>query len=713
MPPRADRGGRKSERHGEGDDDAEILRLVLAKTSVAACTTLGHESDADVFGTGDSDDASDADCGSDICASSSGSMSNRGSPVPSEAEFFNMDDGDMDDTSEIRFTKEDGVCDEGDWRPGWATGLWINTRTPLQPQGRVLVVNAMVSASRIPHRLARAVVEFVSPGIEGCRQRGRSIVSTLVGGLLGISPSLAMQVFTAAKRGPCAFWTPCRPSVSRGGEEACPPPGASGGGELARAPREQACPPSCNAAAGGPDSAALLNLVRLAISTASEGRSWQLYVRDAMRHSLAGANMGHKYASRHFASEVAAMASMVIQQLDAFDFNMPLPGLGIPSDFAVLADPVSMGDSILARHDVLLIMCLALVSARIGTVYNPMHSGHAMPIGSHGGVAMAKLMLAVLEQHPASWGSYALCARLACVGGDGGLCLGGKDHRHQSAAAAERLWKSVHCDDAAPTCTSWDPFHRTDIAVWRAIRRHDAVMELFDVSKETDYLFGQSEGVVIFRSVATYLNENPHTIRAPGGTRKVVYLAGVPSCLVENFKLVMTGLWARLAWKQAGHSSQSIQHILHVARRMSSFRFVVVMLLTHDILLHVVRPFAKHVQKHLEPATFRKHQQSVVCNNEAARSGIRRLRVLLRVLSLCRQHLNSDELGRCAYVWGPLKNLSIFSCSCAWTLVHTLVPRMYAENPRQRRPGPRNVFGRALPMRWEGKASGSRLGQQA
>ena len=404
MPPRPDPGGRQRERDDESDDDGEILRLVLAETNTSVFTTLRQESDTDVFGRSDSDDASDAHGGSDICASSVSSMSKRDSDGLSEAEIMNMADGDTDDVPESRLSREahDGVCGIGDLSPGWATGIWINTRNPLQQQGRVLVANAMVSASRIPHALARAIVKFVSPGIEGCRQRGRSLVSTLVGGLLGISPILATQIFAVARGGPCALSTPCRPSVSSEGEVACPPPCASGGGELAREPREQACPPSCNDAAGGRESAALLNLVRLAISTASEGRSWQSYVRDATRYSLAGANMGQKYASRHFASEVAAMASMVIHQLDAFDFNMPLPGLGIPSDIAVLADPVSMGDSILARHDVLLIVCLALVSARIGTVYNPMHSGRAMPIGSHGGVAMADLMLAILKQHPAS-----------------------------------------------------------------------------------------------------------------------------------------------------------------------------------------------------------------------------------------------------------------------------------------------------------------------
>ena len=38
--------------------------------------------------------------------------------------------------------------------------------------------------------------------------------------------------------------------------------------------------------------------------------------------------------------QVTAVGAMVMDQMDARDFVDDLPGLGLPSDFAVLADPV-------------------------------------------------------------------------------------------------------------------------------------------------------------------------------------------------------------------------------------------------------------------------------------------------------------------------------------------------------------------------------------
>jgi hypothetical protein len=547
---------------------------------------------------------------------------------------------DVDDST--RGGQGASLCGENGWTPGHTCGEWINTQHPLLEQGRVLVVNAVVAVSRIPSRLLKQFLAHVAPG--GHRDEKKSIAHTLVGKLLCLSPSLVQKIVQEASRD-AHRWTPCpRRSQTHMDELALTAPLDQGCASLPASSAGCAGLPAINADA---DARALHNLVRLAISTASEGRSWQAYVRDATRYRLAGGSVGSKYASRHFAVEAAAMASMVVQQLDSHDFNAVLPGLGIPSDFAVLADPVSMGDSIVSRHDILLIICLALASAQSGRVYNPMHSGRAMPVGSHGGAAMAGLLLRALAEHPASWSIYVLRARCACIGGDGGLVLGGPDHRHQSAAVAEHLWRLVHEDtEAGPTCTTWDPFHRVDIAVWRAVRHHERVMQIFDLAKEIDYLFGQSEGAIIFRSIATRLDEVPHMIRAPGGTRKVVYLTGIPCSLVENFKLVMTGLWARLAWKQAGHSSQSIHHILDVARRLSSVHFVVVMLILQDVLGGIIRPFAKTVQKHLEPASFVRAQQLALAKIETARRTIRRVRVVMRVASLCRQHAGPHDLAR-------------------------------------------------------------------
>ena len=103
-------------------------------------------------------------------------------------------------------------------------------------------------------------------------------------------------------------------------------------------------------------------------------------------------------------------------------------------------------------------------------------------------------------------------------------------------------------------------------------------------------------------------------------------------------------MWARVRWKQAGHSNQSVAHLLDVARRLSSVSTIMVMLLAQDIFARIVRPFARLVQKHLEPATFHKAQEQVVQQISFARTCVARLRTLFRVMSLCRQHLAPADI---------------------------------------------------------------------
>ena len=285
-----------------------------------------------------------------------------------------------------------------------------------------------------------------------------------------------------------------------------------------------------------------------------------------------------------------------------------------------------------------------------------MHSAHLVPIGGKAGAIQASALCDALAQHPAKWGMAELRSRLACVGGDGAFTLGGPDHRHQSPGVAEHLWKLVHPPDdlnegdTIPMCTSWDPFHRVDIALWRAVRQHPAVNELFDIAKELEYLFGMSDGALIFQAVAAKCREAavpavgvgaaapagpPRTqvLRAPGGTRKVAYLAGVPGSLVDLFQPLTQSLHVRLAWKQAGHGARSLDEIMDAGRRLTEPRTIILMVLMQDVLREVVRPFAKQVQKHTEPAVFGSQQSRFQMQVHAAGSAALRLQQIVRVLT--------------------------------------------------------------------------------
>ena len=87
---------------------------------------------------------------------------------------------------------------------------------------------------------------------------------------------------------------------------------------------------------------------------------------------------------RRWASEVTATAALCLAEQCAAEFDEPLPGLGIPSDFAVLADPVAVGDSVMSSHGDLLVVCLGIISARTGFARRvcSTHWLHTLPGGA-------------------------------------------------------------------------------------------------------------------------------------------------------------------------------------------------------------------------------------------------------------------------------------------------------------------------------------------
>jgi hypothetical protein len=107
--------------------------------------------------------------------------------------------------------------------------------------------------------------------------------------------------------------------------------------------------------ARAPMQARMTNIARLVISSAAELRCWLSFERDFARYRLAGASTDLQCSGRRWAGDVAAVASLRLAEQQAADFGEPLPGLGAPSDFAVLADPVAVGDSVMSSHGDLLV----------------------------------------------------------------------------------------------------------------------------------------------------------------------------------------------------------------------------------------------------------------------------------------------------------------------------------------------------------------------
>ena len=531
-----------------------------------------------------------------------------------------------------------------------ATGKFLGRCCALGKQAQLLIAN-VASAMR---GLSRSVLSSIGATLltdsDRCSYSNKRLFWKICSKLLGVT---VYRVQSCCRRMKTNGWQPASPRPWLFGEAGVET--ASGGASLGPSGVSLGAHPSgVSLGECGVIDPTLVNIVRVALASVVEGMSFQSYERQVQRMRLSGAAVGTKFCDRRFVTEVIALSSLVLQQLDAYDYNQPLPGLGIASDFAVLADPVSIGLTVHARHDVLLVMCLCLVSRHTGALYCPMFAGPPMPFGSHSGEAMASLMLQTLEEHPASWGSHALRSRCSSLCGDGGLCIGGPEHRHCSSDAVGKLWKRIHSDPVVvypngpavspPECCVWDPFHRADIAGWRAIKAVPLAVKVFDVSKQLDNLFAQSEGILLFRGAANILDESPHAIRAPGGTRKIVYLSGTPSSIVENYRVIIAALHGRVAWVQAGHRHQSLGYLHELGRSLSDPMFVTFVLLLSDILSMVVRPFAKQVQAACEPVVFHNSMRKLRSAIVESLIIVRRIRIMLRVVSLCRQHAPVDDL---------------------------------------------------------------------
>ena len=387
------------------------------------------------------------------------------------------------------------------------------------------------------------------------------------------------------------------------------------------------------------------NIIRTAIAAAVEGQSFYGYERMLHRMRLASAQVGHRYQDRRFAARVLQMAGLVLRQLDAHDWQSRLPGIGIASDFAVLADPVSLGVQIRSKHDVLNVMCLCVVGCG-GQIHCPFFAAPAMPFGSHGGREMCKLMVQTLEEHPAVFGRGVLRRRLSSVCGDGALTLGGPDHRHSSTKAAELLWRTVHAElqGQVPDMTSWDAFHRVDVAAWRAVKRVPMAQAVFDLAKQLDHLFGVDEGVLLYRGAVAAMGLEATGIRAPGATRKVGYLAGTPGSVLQNYKAIIGSIHARLAWISEGRSVQTISHLSQVCRILTDASFIAFSAFLDDLLGRTLHPFSTQVQKAIEPAVFARAQRRLMGRLRELPDQLRSTRRLLRVISLCRQWVSASEL---------------------------------------------------------------------
>ena len=378
------------------------------------------------------------------------------------------DDG--DDTSGVELgsdTGEQTVQGPRGWVPGSSCGSWITRTSPLQAQSQILLVNVVLAFRKLP----RTVLQTMLPGDR---------VSTFP---LFIQASASFLCLSASR-----IWRAYKEISDAGWEPTV----------LDEPPRGEA------EVAETRSHSTLLTLVRAALSESINGASERSFVKHISRLALDGVDVGGKFHTRHFVKEAKHLAAKVLQAQDRLDLDRKLPGLGIPSCFAVLFDGVPVGGvSTWNRHGSVEVICVACVSTVTGLIHARFVTWTVSRVG-HRGSDMADTILDALAEKPLALDRTVLRRRLASIGGDGAVVRGGPDRKRPGTQAADLMWFSVFPmaqphpqppDDDAPlgalverprgearrhdawvnspgiihTVTEWDKFHRQDIAMTRAI----------------------------------------------------------------------------------------------------------------------------------------------------------------------------------------------------------------------------------------------------
>ena len=567
------------------------------------------------------------------------------------------------------------------WIPGYTCGQWVERGSPLLMQSQVLVANVALVCRRCSLEALRKL-------LGACKTKSTfPLFIRAAAMLLCLSCARVYRNFKALAD---TSWKPEEKELPRGDTL-----------------KENAKP-----------TVVLKTLVRAALSESLAGGSDRAFVRHISRLALDGVDVGGKFHTEAFVREARYLATKVLSCQDRLDLDQKLPGLGIPSSFAVLFDGVPVGGiSTFNRHGNVEVVCLAAISPLTGRI-NARFVTWAVSSVGHAGPDIANTILNALSELPLCLERTLLKRRMVAIGGDGAVVRGGPDRQKPGTRAADLMWLKVHpksprlpSDDdllvdlvppaerprddgrrrprgeledhwvnepqAIHSVTEWDKFHREDIALTRAIAACPLAEELYAICALMDNLFGLGQGRLLLKAGAEATGARFRSGRLPGMTRKAVQLCTEPGHLLDNFKAYAVGLHIREAWRQAGHD-QNTSKLIDAGRRLSSVQLVCFALAFRDIMSGVVAPWVAEIQKSsLEPWVvdhhWKAHEQRLCAVVEA----LSHFRDFLRILVLLKQ-------------WVPPATLREFTKAAFYSRPSSffLMPSRQAFNP---------VWGRSIP----------------
>ena len=358
---------------------------------------------------------------------------------------------------------------------------------------------------------------------------------------------------------------------------------------------EQAQPAAASGVSADARRLGLTVRVREALYVCARGGTAREYQDAIRRAALAGVAVGTKYNHHSFMDLVEHLSVVCCRDLLANQLCQLLPGLGIPSDLALVWDGVSIGGAMWSRQETFCVLGVGFCDTA-GRIHYRLVATPSENL-QKAGPAQVDLVVASLQDHPAGLSRAVLRQRLSIVGGDGAIVGGGVDAKHSSTKAAELFWENIMGAAGGPPCTEWDLFHRVDAALSLVMRNHAAIAEVLDVGRSLGALFGTGDGRVLFRSTQKAIGSSQRVLPDQGGTRKIVAVAGSVDYIVTNLPALIASMHARLGLARSRKTAQSVGSLVDMGRRLSALNFVAFALAAADVLQRHIVPLALVAQR--------------------------------------------------------------------------------------------------------------------
>jgi hypothetical protein len=174
----------------------------------------------------------------------------------------------------------------------------------------------------------------------------------------------------------------------------------------------------------------------------------------------------------------------------------------------------------------------------------------------------------------------------------------------------------------------WDLFHCIDKAGGRALKA-DLAQQFADMSKQLEHVFALGQGRHLDQCAATFLGAKFYVCKTHGGTRKIVYLSGVPERFLKKYRTFYLGLLLRMNRALDGRGSHSFKHYTELGEKLTDVSMLVYVMALAPILEQRIVPLANASQDITElPWTRYNLVKDTLAESSGLMSDVRRLRKL-------------------------------------------------------------------------------------